>query len=81
MLRFYAILFRFLDEDEYKNSGDDVKILERFFLLMSQYSIYSYDKTGNGDEGDYYRINYRFARLVMETLEGDKQFIFFKGNI
>lgn len=62
-------LVSFLDEDEYKNSGDDVKILERFFLLMSQYSIYSYDKTGNGDEGDYYRINYRFARLVMETLK------------
>ena len=62
-------LVSFLDEDEYKNSGDDVKILERFFLLMSQYSIYSYDKTGNGEEGDYYRINYRFARLVMETLK------------
>ena len=62
-------LVSFLDEDEYKNSGDDEKILERFFLLMSQYSIYSYDKTGNGDEGDYYRINYRFARLVMETLK------------
>lgn len=62
-------LVSFLDEDEYKNSGDDVKILERFFLLMSQYSIYGYDKTGNGDEGDYYRINYRFARLVMETLK------------
>lgn len=62
-------LVAFLDEDEYKNSGDDVKILERFFLLMSQYSIYSYDKTGNGEEGDYYRINYRFARLVMETLK------------
>ena len=62
-------LVSFLDEDEYKNSGDDVKILERFFLLMSQYSIYSYDKTGNGEESDYYRINYRFARLVMETLK------------
>lgn len=62
-------LVSFLDEDEYKNSGDDVKILERFFLLMSQYSIYSYDKTGNGEEDDYYRINYRFARLVMETLK------------
>lgn len=62
-------LVSFLDEDEYKNSGDDEKILERFFLLMSQYSIYSYDKTGNGDESDYYRINYRFARLVMETLK------------
>ena len=62
-------LVSFLDEDEYKNSGDDEKILERFFLLMSQYSIYSYDKTGNGEEGDYYRINYRFARLVMETLK------------
>lgn len=62
-------LVSFLDEDEYKNSGDDEKILERFFLLMSQYSIYSYDKTGNGEEGDYYRINYRFARLVMETFK------------
>ena len=62
-------LISFLDEDEYKTSGDDVKILERFFFLMSQYSIYSYDKTGNGEEGDYYRINYRFARLVMETLK------------
>ena len=36
---------------------------------MSQYSIYSYDKTGNSEDGDYYRINYRFARLVMETLK------------
>lgn len=62
-------LVSFLDEDEYKTSGDDVKILERFFFLMSQYSIYSYDKTGNGEEGDYYRINYRFARLVIETLK------------
>lgn len=62
-------LVSFLDEDEYKTSGDNVKILERFFFLMSQYSIYSYDKTGNGEDGDYYRINYRFARLVMETLK------------
>ena len=58
----------FLDEDEYKTTGEDVKMLERFFLLMSQYSIYSYDKTSNGGEDDYYRINYRFARLAMETL-------------
>ena len=62
-------LVSFLDEDEYKTSGDNVKILERFFFLMSQYSIYSYDKTGNSEDGDYYRINYRFARLVMETLK------------
>lgn len=61
-------LVSFLDEDEYKTTGEDVKMLERFFLLMSQYSIYSYDKTSNGGKDDYYRINYRFARLMMETL-------------
>lgn len=68
-----ADLVSFMDEQEYRGTGDDIAILKMFFTKLSSYNIYSYDLRNEGDNpsksDNYHSINIRFASVVSNFLD------------
>lgn len=56
-----------LNESDYKQSGEDINILNEFFVHLSNYKINSYDKKANANE--YELIDYKFASIVADLLK------------